>query len=316
MASHIDGLPVYRYDEVPDGLATRTQLVRDHRRRPAEGQAPRGWLFYHGNKHAPLYEIETARPMRPLSEAQVAAARARRTHAYVCGVCLTESTRPLELSVDRALACGECVMAMMDIRNHDARHRAWQRDRAAAAAWAREVLADPAAAVVAVTEIPVRPAEGVWERTAPSRVVVLSVDGQVLVDVALTPSAPPRRKRDVAADAVPLDQVAERLVEVFGGRRLVAWRGSEMYGLTRGLAGWWHAAHGAVRALPEWRVRHGHELAERVLHWSGHHGGPPEHRPATPEPPVGDALERAHQMLRLLRRVAAIGPVAESEAVR
>ncbi|MFC3982821.1 hypothetical protein [Streptosporangium jomthongense] len=61
MTSQNNDLPVYCYGQVPEGLATRTQLARDHRRRPAEGQVPRGRLFYHGNKHAPLNESEAAR---------------------------------------------------------------------------------------------------------------------------------------------------------------------------------------------------------------------------------------------------------------
>ncbi|MFE7056042.1 hypothetical protein ACFVAO_12590 [Streptomyces californicus] len=66
----LPGLTRYtRWDQVPAGLHTKTQLGRmDPPLQP--GADPVAQVLYHGNSYAPLYEIGSALPKRAVSPAQ------------------------------------------------------------------------------------------------------------------------------------------------------------------------------------------------------------------------------------------------------
>jgi len=138
------GRPMYRMGEIPAGLATVTML-RDRRRKLAEGQKPVATLFYHGNQHTELYEIAASVEMPPLSPARAARYAAART-CYRCGI---QSIYTLEY-VWRGpwqgnRRCGNC--GRLDARADELAGKLV--GRLAATAWARGVLADVTVAIVA-----------------------------------------------------------------------------------------------------------------------------------------------------------------------
>lgn len=165
------GRPMYRAVDVPAGLVTITDLYVA-RRTLAPGQQPVATLFYHGNQHTGLYALaDTVELPRPTGK-RLQTWTANRT----CVRCAEVSTgRPWPLWGDRRL-CPSCIVA-----EHLAEHRPrYLGRRAEATAWARQVLADPAAGVMACIT------DGWGE---PARVHAATFDGQVLADLLITDDA-------------------------------------------------------------------------------------------------------------------------------
>jgi hypothetical protein len=139
------GRPLWRSDEIPDTLATVTRL-RLMRRRLAPGQAPAATLLYQppaavGPQYTPLYEIAATVQLPPLPPVQ----QARWVAARTCNRCGTLGQAPLPVLDDGRRRCSGCLEA-------EACAGWWQRQnvrRLQGSAWAREVLADPAAVLVA-----------------------------------------------------------------------------------------------------------------------------------------------------------------------
>ncbi|MGW1674598.1 exonuclease domain-containing protein [Streptomyces sp. NPDC002324] len=90
---HYQGLPVYEVP-VPVNLFTQTQL-KERRRKRAPGQKPAAYLRfqppYRPAREVPLYRLDEAQEMRPLSALQQRQRAARRT----CVLCAARSERPL-----------------------------------------------------------------------------------------------------------------------------------------------------------------------------------------------------------------------------
>ncbi|WP_431729958.1 hypothetical protein [Verrucosispora sp. TAA-831] len=202
------GLPVYRVGEIPDHLATATMLRR-LRRRQAEGQQPAATLFYHGNKHTDLYEIAASAAMPALSPGRQAAWTAART----CARCQTTRPNPLANIENGRRLCTECVVIERTAKVRPS----WLRLRAAASAWAREVLADPDTVLLAAYDL------NGW-MTGPLHVHAVTLDGQVLVDVVARRAYPSVEGVIGGIDRVVGGTDANRLVPVLTplvGRRTI-----------------------------------------------------------------------------------------------
>ncbi|MFE7614335.1 RRQRL motif-containing zinc-binding protein [Streptomyces sp. NPDC057496] len=79
-------LPVYRWRQAPQGLATRRQL-RERRLRPG-GQDPVAVIECRGGKRrAWLYEIDKALPVRPMTLAKEAALDKAMARRQTCPAC-------------------------------------------------------------------------------------------------------------------------------------------------------------------------------------------------------------------------------------
>ncbi|MEU0857505.1 hypothetical protein ABZ352_18980 [Streptomyces griseofuscus] len=135
----LPGLTRYtKWDDVPDGLFTKTQLANmDPPLKP--GGEPLGQALYNGNSYAPLYALSTAVPKRRASPAQRAVLDRARALQYRCRRCGTEETEPL----GKGRFCDPCRYAMTMWEQHDQ-----------AQALAGELVADPAAVLLVVDVAP------------------------------------------------------------------------------------------------------------------------------------------------------------------
>lgn len=131
----------YSYDNLPlELLAARTALRIEHHREPAPWQKPVA-LYKLRRDYAELYAICDTVPMPALSPARKAAWTAART----CARCGSPSPRPLPELDDRKRYCGPCRSTLAFERWCE-QSRAVQAE---CAEWARAVLADPAAVLIA-----------------------------------------------------------------------------------------------------------------------------------------------------------------------
>ncbi|MFL4497467.1 hypothetical protein ACJ6WD_40455 [Streptomyces sp. VTCC 41912] len=109
----LPGLTRYtRWDQIPDGLHTRTQLDRQGLKPAAD---PVGQVLYHGNCYAPLYALTATVPKRTCSPAQRAVLDRARQLQLVCRRCGEESDEPL----GRGRYCDGCRYAMTMWEQHD-----------------------------------------------------------------------------------------------------------------------------------------------------------------------------------------------------
>ena len=165
-ATH-EGLPVYATGSAPADLMTRAQLGAARRRlRPGQKSRPRAWLYcMPRHHHAPLYALEQTSVRPEPSPAQLAALAAGRAVWW------------------KARACPDC----------DGIHKGWcqeqfaamlRQDHDAAAGWARQVLDDPATAVLDTETT------GLHDGARIVDISVLGVDGTVLLDSPVNPGVP------------------------------------------------------------------------------------------------------------------------------
>ncbi|MER7002237.1 hypothetical protein ABT297_04200 [Dactylosporangium sp. NPDC000555] len=199
-----DGRPLYRVGEIPDHLATQTMLKR-MRRRPADSQEPAGTLFYHGNKHAPLYEVAAAVALPELTGKTLA----RWTAARTCARCGSTSEHPIGIWHDRRL-CDGCSRAerLAEVRPSQLALRL------AAVDWARRIVAAPDAAVLACITV------DRWR--GPLHLYGVGFDGTVLLDITAagkqTGGIPPVV---TPGDAVHADEPLHVLTDLVGQRQFV-----------------------------------------------------------------------------------------------
>ncbi|MEV4020204.1 hypothetical protein AB0J35_57980 [Nonomuraea angiospora] len=283
------GRPVYRYGDLPaHQLATDTMLRRMRRRR-RDGQAP--IASYMLNKgYAPLYAVADAEELPPLSPVRQEAWDRARTCA-LCGATRSAGA-PYGLGHDQQRYCEPCQEPAAE-RFFRAQHA---ERREAAAAWAREVLADPGAPLLVVA----RP----WYPSL--HLMYANLAGEVLFDHRLQPSwndrepdsvQPPAPGTPCYVDAV---DVAPQLRDVLTARRLIVWD-YELDHLEHFLS---DAVAGTV-TLP---IRDGDRFAR---HWSGWLGerdlsGPTAYRhnvrfrrprwPDTPAETIATMCEGLRQM--------------------
>lgn len=131
--------PLYRHGQLTEHLATRTMLKTELRREPAPGQKPIAeYQLRKGT--AELFAVVDTVPMKELSPARAAAWTKSRT----CERCGTVRPRPIPEN-DGAHNCSDCRKTIAFERWTEQSRRA----QAEAAAWARGVLDDPAAVLVA-----------------------------------------------------------------------------------------------------------------------------------------------------------------------
>ncbi|SCL43198.1 hypothetical protein GA0074692_6760 [Micromonospora pallida] len=231
-----DTLPVYKSGELPEGLAT-ISMLRRMRRRPALGQSAVATLRYRPHnryEYAPLYEIAAAQELPPLPPGRQAAFTAVRT----CARCAATRDTPWPVSShsDRRL-CPGCVRA----ERLAAARPSWNRLRAGAVAWAREVLADPDSVLLALWRLD-------WG--CPIELFAATLDGRVLVDVLVQPDSPrtglARTPGAVdAADIVPylMPLAGTRAVHIMTSGSLSGrfnWSDSPTDALARASRTWWH----------------------------------------------------------------------------
>jgi len=171
---------------VPDGLQTKTQLDRQGLK---PGSAPVGQVLYHGNSYAPLYEVTAAVAKRKCSPAQRAVLDRARELRLECRRCGVREHKPL----GRGRYCEPCCAAMLLWERHDQ-----------AQTLARELVADPAAALVVV-------AAEAGEYAQPTTVAVVRVHDQELLHTG--PAGTYGTKERAA--------VLDRLDVLMDGRRIV-----------------------------------------------------------------------------------------------
>lgn len=183
MTATFEGLPVYATGSAPADLMTRAQLGAARRRlRPGQKRRPRAWLYcMPRHHHAPLYALEqtSARP----------------------------GSTPAQLA---ALAAGRAVWWGQNACPHcDGIHKGWcqeewlamiREDRDAAAAWARQVLDDPATAVLDTETT------GLHDGARIVDIAVLGVDGTVLLDSLVNPGVP------IPAEATGIHGITDAMV--------------------------------------------------------------------------------------------------------
>lgn len=100
------GLPTFGWRTAPDGLATRRQLRAKGLRpggRPAVAQL--GWHTGGSDRFAPLYRIDQAKPVRPMTPAKWAAITKALRARRVCPDCGLEKDYEIPR---RYGACNDC----------------------------------------------------------------------------------------------------------------------------------------------------------------------------------------------------------------
>ncbi|WP_432053765.1 exonuclease domain-containing protein [Streptomyces sp. bgisy022] len=184
MAATYRDLPVYNTGSAPAHLMTRAQLRDAGRRlRPGQKARPQAWLYcMPRHHHAPLYTLEQTSMQPAPSPAQLAALAAGRQtwwKQHACPHC-------------NEIHKGWCEREWMEMLH---------KDREAAAAWARQVLDDPAT-VILDTET-----TGLHDGARIVEIAVLGVDGSVLLDSLVNPGEP------IPAEATGVHGITDGAVE-------------------------------------------------------------------------------------------------------
>lgn len=184
MAATYRNLPVYSTGSAPAHLMTRGQLRDAGRRlRPGQKARPQAWLYcMPRHHHAPLYTLDQTTKQPAPTPAQLTALTAGRQtwrKRHTCPYC-------------------------------DEIHKGWceqewaamvRQDREAAAAWARQTLADPAT-VILDTET-----TGLHEGARIVEIAVISVDGRVLLDSLVNPGVP------IPAESTRIHGITDSMVQ-------------------------------------------------------------------------------------------------------
>lgn len=293
-----DGRPVYRVDELPPYLATVTRL-RLLRRRLAPEQLPVASLLFmssHGWRYAALYRVDEAVRLPPLPPAREAAWLAARTCARCAGV--SELRLP---EVDARRVCSRC--ADLECR------AAWQvrqnARRTAGRDWARGVLGDPAAVLVAETVRGWDKPFGVY--------AVRAASGEVLVDELLVCRRAGQRPADWP-EAACVETLLEPLLRL-DAARLVGYRNWALAKLADEVAVVRHTHWADQDRAFSFYVPAADQFAVRFSAWLGHRPPSWPWRFASPDPScsyeyahVGEEAPDPHtsvgQMREMLHRMA------------
>ncbi len=169
-ASACPGVWIYAWGQAPEHLKTRRQL-HDAGLKPAKGQRPKGVVVGRGYYY--LYDERQAIPRRRATPAQLAAlekARAAALAARTCRECGYVARRKRDLECGLCEACAFKAMVAAD--------------RAAAVAWARDVLADPDA-IILDTET-----TGLDGGAEIVEIAVIDVAGNTLFETPVRPGRP------------------------------------------------------------------------------------------------------------------------------
>jgi hypothetical protein len=128
--------PTYSHGDLPaEHLATRTMMRTEMRLQPAD--TDKDWIAWYTVRkgEVPLYPVADAAPMKALSPARAEAWAKGRT----CQRCGDLRPRPLAENPDGGRHCGPCHELLAAERWTEQSRRA----QAEAAAWARDILAEP-----------------------------------------------------------------------------------------------------------------------------------------------------------------------------
>lgn len=211
-----DGLPVYRWDEVPDGLFHRTALS-ELGRKPASGQLPLGYLRYHGNKKTPLFAKADTVPkavFSPEHRDKLRMAAAARYTCPGCGTDLRDSPTPPWGASNR---CGGCAYQEIDLKI--------ARDRVEAIGWAKEMLSRSR------DDIAIADTETAWLHGPVCELALTDVEGRVLFHSVINPLAriTPEAEaihgisNEEASRAPTMHAVFDRLSAAIEGRHVLFW---------------------------------------------------------------------------------------------
>jgi hypothetical protein len=226
-AAAADAVPVYeRWGQVPAGLLTQAQLRElEFPRRPVVPVARVRSADFRGRRDrllVDLYDPEACPPTEA-TIGQLQAAAARSTQSRRCDDCGAHPERPCLRDVGGRARCPLCQH--LD-RLRQLQSEAAQRQREAVAR-AGELLADPAAAVLHVTEnVPPRTPAGRIRAALSVRIDAVDPDGRSLVDVTVSRVGERARLRDPAA--VPAADVREQVLAALDGKTLLVWTESEI----------------------------------------------------------------------------------------
>lgn len=228
----------YRWwGEVPWALASKSQLGQaDLPREP--GGPVRGWVsgrdFRGREMDIELYAVAESVPTKASGGQLAAADRRRSATVRVCSDCGANCQQPLAERRGRYL----CAMCAKLARIVDFQIELRER-RAELAAWAQEVLADPALAVVWVEVMEAEPTPS-GRRRPPlaARVHAVDCDGRLLVDVLVRLAGP--RTKGAPADAIPPEAGARALQAALKGRRRITWTADALTAVTDRLAALGH----------------------------------------------------------------------------
>jgi hypothetical protein len=227
-AAAADAVPVYeRWGQVPAGLLTQAQLRElEFPRRPVVPVARVRSADFRGRRDrllVDLYDPEACPPTEATT-GQLQAAAARSTQSRRCDDCGARPERPcLRDDVDGRARCLLC--AHVD-RLRQLQREAAQRQREAVAR-AGELLADPATAILHITEnVPPRTPAGRARPALSVRIDAVDTDGRRLVDVTVSRVSERARLRDPAA--VPPADVREQILAALDGKTLLLWAESEL----------------------------------------------------------------------------------------
>lgn len=203
------GQHTYRSGRVPTHLATGRQLREAGL--SAAGLTPAGWLHYsplHGI--CPLYDRAAARPVRPLTARQREVLAAGRALAYTapCARCAVVRA-PWRPTWKGKPYCDECRPIVQAEREAERQRKAQEaaeqfrlsleRDRADAASWAAEVLADPAAVVLDTETTGLDGAYLV-------EIAIVAGDGRVLLESLVNPGVP------IPAEVIEIHGITDNMV--------------------------------------------------------------------------------------------------------
>lgn len=172
--------PVYSYGNLPvEHLASRTMLRVERRRQPARGQRPIAeYRLRRGT--ADLYAVADTKPMPQLSDTRADAW----TRARTCHRCSKPAPRPFPTHTDGGRYCSPC-REQIAVDHWTEQSRAAQDETAL---WARAVLDDPAAVLIAH--------DGSWKIR---RIRAETIAGTVIADVRV------RTFDDLSVVALPGD---------------------------------------------------------------------------------------------------------------
>lgn len=202
----------YKWQDVPDGLKTQTQL-RAERLKPAPDQKPAAQKRS-GRHSYNLYDRADAVPLRPMSQAQEAAARQNIEKARQALCCVDCGS---QVQIKRELQKGRCDWCYAEYVIQRDRLRAIKRFG---------VLAGQDDWLVVDTET-----TGLGDEDEIVSVAVVSPAGEVLFSEIVRPTIPISRGAsavngftdEMVAAAPPFAAIYPRLAELLTGRRVLAY---------------------------------------------------------------------------------------------
>lgn len=308
------GRPLYRYGDLPTGLATVTMLSKQ-RRRLADGQQPVA-SYWTGHQYVPLYDVAASTVLPPMTPRQ----QARWDAARTCARCRVLHLEPVPQRW--RMQHGD---RRLDDRCHKVERWAAQRPsqlalRMQATAWAREVTADPASVLLIANPL--------TYMGGPTELYAVDLhDGTVLVDLLVWPAwvrwhnphephtpvlGPGFTRWPCPPGAVDSDHVIPLLTPLVGHRMIKQMVGRWNYDAVdplHSLPGSGRFAGGDPLAGGAVISRRGDQVERQHRHWlcQQQNDGPGEHGLFWPELSTKheDIRDVAARTLALLRTMAA-----------